>query len=273
MMKGSNSFSGIKAIKSQPFIGIPLPDIDIPQPVNNTLKFDTQNQNCINLKTSNPPPFHVVLYNDKIPHILPDTMVKILQGKYNDSFGSVYVIDCRFFYEYEDGHIKGAINTNDLSVLIDMFFKEIKDNSLIIFHCEFSQNRGPEIASLFRSYDRKVNKDCYPKLHYPHVYVLHNGYKEFFRKFPEHCDGGYTKMVNPIARSNGDLVRANAKYNNNIKKAKKELDDKEDEESTLIKRRNSCQVDFLGGIQPVSPLIRHLHPRFEIQDELFTIEL
>ena len=46
------------------------------------------------------------------------------------------------------------------------------------------------------SRDRIVNRDSYPALHYPEMYLLHNGYKEFWEHFPELCEPrAYQTMV------------------------------------------------------------------------------
>lgn len=52
---------------------------------------------------------------------------------------------------------------------------------VIIFHCEFSSERGPRMCRFVRERDRAVNE--YPSLHYPELYILKGGYKEFFRDF------------------------------------------------------------------------------------------
>ena len=36
--------------------------------------------------------------------------------------------------------------------------------------------------------DRVVNHDSYPALHYPEMYLLHNGYKEFWENHPDLCE-------------------------------------------------------------------------------------
>ncbi|XP_069104394.1 M-phase inducer phosphatase-like [Argopecten irradians] len=43
--------------------------------------------------------------------ISPDTMVNILTGRYDDVIGSFRIIDCRYPYEYNGGHIKVSINS------------------------------------------------------------------------------------------------------------------------------------------------------------------
>ena len=53
------------------------------------------------------------------------------------------IVDCRFDYEYEGGHIENAININDPKEMEALFFKDKETvekmmRKVIIFHCEFS---------------------------------------------------------------------------------------------------------------------------------------
>merc|ERR1712088_1275707 len=59
---------------------------------------------------------------------------------------------------------------------------------IIIFHCEFSSERGPRLMSLLRKRDRDLNNATYPALHYPECYLLSKGYKEFYENYPELCE-------------------------------------------------------------------------------------
>ena len=56
------------------------------------------------------------------------------------------------------------------------------NSTVIIFHCEFSQIRGPRAFRMLRSQDRKINQ--FPNLSYPQIYVLESGYSQFHRDFP-----------------------------------------------------------------------------------------
>lgn len=54
----------------------------------------------------------------------------------------------------------------------------------IIFHCEFSQKRGPRAYGAIRNHDREVNEKNYPYLDYPDIFVLDGGYRNFYPQFP-----------------------------------------------------------------------------------------
>lgn len=58
------------------------------------------------------------------------------------------------------------------------------DPPILVFHCEFSQKRGPRALRALRNLDRNVNSMNWPNLFYPEVYILDNGYKNFHSKFP-----------------------------------------------------------------------------------------
>ena len=55
---------------------------------------------------------------------------------------------------------------------------------ILVFHCEFSQKRGPRALRTLRNLDRAINHANWPSLCYPEVYILENGYKNFHSKFP-----------------------------------------------------------------------------------------
>ncbi|XP_064176919.1 cell division cycle 25 homolog d isoform X2 [Anguilla rostrata] len=65
---------------------------------------------------------------------------------------------------------------------------------LIVFHCEYSTERGPRLYRNLRKLDRGLN--VYPQLFYPELYVLDGGYKEFYSQFPGLCEpSGYVPML------------------------------------------------------------------------------
>ncbi|KAK4180817.1 putative M-phase inducer phosphatase [Triangularia setosa] len=125
---------------------------------------------------------------DNIPRISRSTMLEVLDGKYSDQYQHKMIIDCRFEYEYEGGHIDGAINYNDKELLADHLFRTpMEGHTLLIFHCEYSAHRAPLMARHIRAADRQVNQDNYPRLTYPDVYILEGGYSGFFSEHQERC--------------------------------------------------------------------------------------
>ncbi|GAW14506.1 hypothetical protein ANO14919_039090 [Xylariales sp. No.14919] len=126
--------------------------------------------------------------NDGIPRISRDTFTELLDGKYNGSFNQKIIIDCRFEYEYEGGHIDGAINYNDKELLARHLFETpMEGKTILIFHCEYSVHRAPRMARHIRAEDRTANVEFYPRLTYPEVYILEGGYSDFFKLERDRC--------------------------------------------------------------------------------------
>ncbi|XP_044755129.1 M-phase inducer phosphatase-like [Coccinella septempunctata] len=71
------------------------------------------------------------------------------------------IIDCRYPDEYNGGHIDGALNIymreQCFEFLSQQYQKREKIN-ILIFHCEFSSERGPNLCRYLRQIDRK--RDC-----------------------------------------------------------------------------------------------------------------
>lgn len=124
--------------------------------------------------------------------ITPKTLSDLLQGAYNDVIKSFRVIDCRYPYEYAGGHIKGAENIFTEEGILHLLHQKRNhaenERSVLIFHCEFSSERGPRKCRFLRNKDRQLNKDKYPNLNHPEVYLLHGGYKAFFLSYKELCE-------------------------------------------------------------------------------------
>ncbi|KAI1819831.1 M-phase inducer phosphatase [Xylaria intraflava] len=126
--------------------------------------------------------------NDGIPRISCDTFLEFLDGKYNESFTQKVIIDCRFEYEYEGGHIDGAVNCHDKDLLARQLLETpMQGRPILIFHCEYSVHRAPRMARHIRSEDRTVNAEVYPHLTYPEIYILEGGYRDFFKAHEERC--------------------------------------------------------------------------------------
>ncbi|KAH6619457.1 Rhodanese-like domain-containing protein [Chaetomium sp. MPI-SDFR-AT-0129] len=125
---------------------------------------------------------------DNIPRISRETMLEVLDGKFSGQYDHKMIIDCRFEYEYEGGHINGAINYNDKELLAGQLVDNpMQGRTLLIFHCEYSAHRAPIMARHVRSRDRNENAAHYPKLFYPEIYILDGGYSGFFAEHRERC--------------------------------------------------------------------------------------
>lgn len=125
---------------------------------------------------------------DSIPRITRETFLDVMDGKFSHEYSQRLVIDCRFEYEYEGGHIDGAINYNDKELLARHLFEHpMGGKVLLIFHCEYSVHRAPMMARHIRSEDRTANAEFYPHLTYPDVYILEGGYSEFFVQHRSRC--------------------------------------------------------------------------------------
>lgn len=125
---------------------------------------------------------------DSLPRISQETMLDVLNSKYNGSYENIVVVDCRFEYEYNGGHIETAVNFNDKQQLANQLFASTDPSStLLIFHCEYSVHRAPMTAKFIRSHDRHVNASQYPRLTYPELYILDGGYSKFFSQHRSKC--------------------------------------------------------------------------------------
>ncbi|XP_072263085.1 M-phase inducer phosphatase 2 [Pyxicephalus adspersus] len=127
-----------------------------------------------------------------LKYITPGMMNDVLRGKYRDRIEHCVIVDCRYPYEFEGGHIKGAVNlplehdVEEFLLKTPIIPSSDDKRVIIIFHCEFSSERGPRMCRYVRKQDRNSNE--YPKLHYPELYILKGGYKEFFPSYQTHCE-------------------------------------------------------------------------------------
>ncbi|KAJ2942425.1 hypothetical protein O0L34_g16029 [Tuta absoluta] len=133
-----------------------------------------------------------------------DTLAALIRGEFEDSVEEFKVIDCRYPYEFEGGHIPGAMNLYTPTLVQQLLDTPLQTRgltdkrSILVFHCEFSLERGPKLYRYLRSSDRSKNMENYPHLNYPEIYLLHKGYRTFHQRYPELCTGnGYTAMLDP----------------------------------------------------------------------------
>ncbi|XP_053769074.1 M-phase inducer phosphatase 3 isoform X2 [Desmodus rotundus] len=127
-----------------------------------------------------------------LKYINPETVAALLLGKFQDLIEKFYVIDCRYPYEYLGGHIQGALNLYSQEELYNFFLKtpivplDDQKRIIIVFHCEFSSERGPRMCRSLREEDRALNQ--YPALYYPELYILKGGYRDFFLEYMVLCE-------------------------------------------------------------------------------------
>ncbi|EMD66500.1 hypothetical protein COCSADRAFT_85248 [Bipolaris sorokiniana ND90Pr] len=125
---------------------------------------------------------------ESLPRITRETLIDVLDGVYDHLYDNKVVIDCRFEYEYNGGHIEGALNFCDKEKLAERLFQApSSENTLLVLHCEYSAHRAPLMAKFVRSQDRKENAHQYPFLSFPEVYILDGGYSSFFHAHATRC--------------------------------------------------------------------------------------
>ncbi|KAF5100139.1 hypothetical protein D0Z03_000860 [Geotrichum reessii] len=128
---------------------------------------------------------------DAFRRIDRNTLCEILDGQHRDLYSRHVVVDCRFQYEYEGGHITGAVNINTKERLQEVLIANAPvvpgERTLLVFHCEYSAHRGPHMAMHLRQLDRESNMNRYPLLHYPDIVILDGGYSHFFAAHSVRC--------------------------------------------------------------------------------------
>lgn len=147
-----------------------------------------------------------------------DTLARLMQGEFVEQLGTgggYQIIDCRYPYEFEGGHIRGARNLYTRGQIEEAFptltHKE-RERRIYVFHCEFSSERGPKLLRFLRNNDRSHHASTYPTLDYPELYLLHNGYKEFYGLHADLCEPcKYVPMLSPAHNEEFRYFRAKTK--------------------------------------------------------------
>lgn len=122
------------------------------------------------------------------PRISDEILCKLLDD--HSEFDDFIIIDCRSEREYKGGHIKGAIRCHpyEKQKNVENLYQKIwKPRSIYIFHCEYSQFRGPMAWDQFHMEHQFSHNYASPL----HAFVLHGGYRKFYALHPEYCDGKY----------------------------------------------------------------------------------
>lgn len=152
------------------------------------------------------PPAWILSWDDNFPRITVDRLHLLLLDC--APFHRIVVVDCRFPYEHEGGHISGSTNVPQPAGLAALLGNSVP-GTLYVFHCEFSVFRGPTMAGQLRRADRNANAHRYPHLLCPDVAILEGGYKQFFAELPHFClPRGYVAMNDSTHRARCDAGMA-----------------------------------------------------------------
>jgi len=164
-------------------------------------------------------------------------------------FSTITIIDARYTYEFEGGHIKGAINVPKeedekwQKYLEDRFFSGQQSSGsthVIILHCEFSSKRGPALFDWFRKFDRKLKGEAaYPDLYYEHMYLMKGGYKDFYESLKDTKPGVFSDPIGYRPEKEPEF----ALKNQSIRKRKKAANRRTDTRSFDRQLRSSDERD------------------------------
>ena len=80
-------------------------------------------------------------------------LADVLNGVYDDVIEKCVIVDSRYPYEFDGGHIVGAKNLYTKDAILAEFLdssehkltKDVTKRVVLVFHCEFSSERGPKM--------------------------------------------------------------------------------------------------------------------------------
>ncbi|XP_003372694.1 hypothetical protein Tsp_11429 [Trichinella spiralis] len=95
-----------------------------------------------------------------------------------------------------------AVNIFEQHQLVNYLFVDedllsvANKKKVLVFYCEFSQQRAPNMYRFLRNLHRKSNQGCYPNLYYFEIYLLDRGYNCFYKQYKDYCEPpNYEPMV------------------------------------------------------------------------------
>jgi len=115
-----------------------------------------------------------------IPRITSNELAHIVKSD-KQPWQDYLVIDVRDS-DWKGGNIKGSYNLPSLKFQsgVDELISKIKGVPMVIFHCKFSQERGPNAAGM---YDAKRALQEAEEYKNQKVYVLQGGFNTFATSF------------------------------------------------------------------------------------------
>lgn len=77
--------------------------------------------------------------------ISPETLASLMNGDYNHIFQEYTIVDCRYPYEFNGGHISGAVNLYTQNAITERFFNEntISNHHTTPHHNRFGSSAVP----------------------------------------------------------------------------------------------------------------------------------
>lgn len=76
------------------------------------------------------------------PLIQSSTLYEVMKGQYDHRYSALKLVDCRFAYEFEGGHITTAVNCKSWDDLDSILFNDsLSESTLVVLYCEFSLYR------------------------------------------------------------------------------------------------------------------------------------
>ena len=129
---------------------------------------------------------------NEMKYISLETLSMCIENQMN-----IMIVDCRYYYEYDAGHLKGALNLWTEELLFTTFPVENRKfhcNAIILFYCEFSEMRAPELALKLRKADQYFSSDG--NLLYNNIFIINGGAEALFQQMNHKCIGDYLSMTN-----------------------------------------------------------------------------
>jgi M-phase inducer tyrosine phosphatase len=145
---------------------------------------------------------------DSVERIPFSRVAALLKGDIpkNAPWRRFQIIDSRFKMEFAGGHIRGAMNCEWFQEnLVRLYSKLYSPDTLFIFHCEFSQRRGPTSASIMVQLHKQSKRRSEPL----HIVIMDGGFASFYAWFPELCVGTYWPelRIDPTRPENAEFLR------------------------------------------------------------------
>ncbi|CAD6186668.1 unnamed protein product [Caenorhabditis auriculariae] len=216
--------------------------------------------------------------------ISAQTLLKESKRLGDDFLRQYTIVDCRYPFEYNGGHVKGAINVYEKSAVQKIFFPEESDNEIRsripIFYCEYSQKRGPSMANYLRSMDRIRNELSYPHVDYPEIYLIDLGYKNLWshESCRDLCDPrSYLPMNAPTHTHHLRNFRCSSSRSivsekfSTTKRTTKELTRKNGSLFDISNQTRSSKKTFRSPSMPMSLSMSYLHSSSNASFEKFSL--